>query len=69
MSRFAPRLRQASAQDITTDDGANLDLFRAWTRYNGNVRGSPKLGRTLLSNPVIAEMKDPDNVSTAIPLA
>jgi L-alanine-DL-glutamate epimerase-like enolase superfamily enzyme len=29
--RFAPRLRQASTQDITTDDGANLDPFRAWT--------------------------------------
>ncbi len=29
--RFAPRLLRASAQDITTDDGANLDPFRAWT--------------------------------------
>ena len=29
--RFAPRLLQAAAQDITTDDGANLDPFRAWT--------------------------------------
>ena len=28
--RFAPRLMQASAQDITTGDGANLDPFRAW---------------------------------------
>jgi D(-)-tartrate dehydratase len=29
--RFAPRLLRASAQDITTDDGANLDPFRAWS--------------------------------------
>jgi L-alanine-DL-glutamate epimerase-like enolase superfamily enzyme len=29
--RFAPRLLRASAQDIATDDGANLDPFRAWT--------------------------------------
>jgi L-alanine-DL-glutamate epimerase-like enolase superfamily enzyme len=29
--RFAPRLLRASARDITTDDGANLDPFRAWT--------------------------------------
>ena len=29
--RFAPRLLRASAQDITTDDGTNLDPFRAWT--------------------------------------
>jgi L-alanine-DL-glutamate epimerase-like enolase superfamily enzyme len=29
--RFAPRLLRAPAQDITTDDGANLDPFRAWT--------------------------------------
>jgi hypothetical protein len=29
--RFAPRLLQAAAQDITTSDGANLDPFRAWT--------------------------------------
>jgi len=29
--RFAPRLLRAAAQDITTDDGANLDPFRAWT--------------------------------------
>jgi L-alanine-DL-glutamate epimerase-like enolase superfamily enzyme len=29
--RFASRLLRASAQDITTDDGANLDPFRAWT--------------------------------------
>ena len=28
--RFAPRLLRASAQDITTDDGANVDPFRAW---------------------------------------
>jgi L-alanine-DL-glutamate epimerase-like enolase superfamily enzyme len=29
--RFAPRLLQAPAQDITTSDGDNLDPFRAWT--------------------------------------
>jgi D(-)-tartrate dehydratase len=29
--RFAPRLLRAPAQDIITDDGANLDPFRAWT--------------------------------------
>jgi L-alanine-DL-glutamate epimerase-like enolase superfamily enzyme len=29
--RFAPRLLRAATQDITTDDGANLDPFRAWT--------------------------------------
>jgi L-alanine-DL-glutamate epimerase-like enolase superfamily enzyme len=29
--RFVPRLLRAPAQDITTDDGANLDPFRAWT--------------------------------------
>jgi D(-)-tartrate dehydratase len=29
--RFAPRLLQAPAEDITTGDGANLDPFRAWT--------------------------------------
>jgi D(-)-tartrate dehydratase len=29
--RFAPRLLRAAVQDITTDDGANLDPFRAWT--------------------------------------
>jgi len=29
--RFAPRLLQAAAPDITTSDGANLDPFRAWT--------------------------------------
>ena len=29
--RFAPRLLQAPAPDITTGDGANLDPFRAWT--------------------------------------
>lgn len=29
--RFAPRLLRASAQDITTGDGTNLDPFRAWT--------------------------------------
>jgi D(-)-tartrate dehydratase len=29
--RFAPRLLRAPAQDLTTDDGANLDPFRAWT--------------------------------------
>jgi L-alanine-DL-glutamate epimerase-like enolase superfamily enzyme len=28
--RFAPRLLQASAPDISTGDGANLDPFRAW---------------------------------------
>jgi D(-)-tartrate dehydratase len=28
--RFAPRLLRAAAQDVTTDDGANLDPFRAW---------------------------------------
>jgi L-alanine-DL-glutamate epimerase-like enolase superfamily enzyme len=29
--RFAPRLLQAAERDLTTDDGANLDPFRAWT--------------------------------------
>jgi D(-)-tartrate dehydratase len=29
--RFAPRLLRAFPQDITTDDGANVDPFRAWT--------------------------------------
>jgi L-alanine-DL-glutamate epimerase-like enolase superfamily enzyme len=29
--RFAPRLLRAPAQDIITDDGGNLDPFRAWT--------------------------------------
>ena len=29
--RFAPRLLRASPPDITADDGANLDPFRAWT--------------------------------------
>ena len=29
--RFAPRLLRAAAQDVITDDGANLDPFRAWT--------------------------------------
>jgi D(-)-tartrate dehydratase len=29
--RFAPRLLRAPAQDVSTDDGANLDPFRAWT--------------------------------------
>jgi L-alanine-DL-glutamate epimerase-like enolase superfamily enzyme len=29
--RFAPRLLRAPAQDIVTDDGGNLDPFRAWT--------------------------------------
>jgi L-alanine-DL-glutamate epimerase-like enolase superfamily enzyme len=29
--RFAPRLLRAATRDITTDDGANLDPFRAWT--------------------------------------
>jgi D(-)-tartrate dehydratase len=29
--RFVPRLLRAPAQDITTDDGVNLDPFRAWT--------------------------------------
>ena len=29
--RFAPRLLRASAQDLSADDGANLDPFRAWT--------------------------------------
>ena len=29
--RFAPRLLRAAAKNITTDDGANLDPFRAWT--------------------------------------
>jgi L-alanine-DL-glutamate epimerase-like enolase superfamily enzyme len=28
--RFAPRLLRAAAQDVSTDDGANLDPFRAW---------------------------------------
>jgi D(-)-tartrate dehydratase len=28
--RFAPRLLRAAAQDVTTDDGVNLDPFRAW---------------------------------------
>jgi L-alanine-DL-glutamate epimerase-like enolase superfamily enzyme len=28
--RFAPRLLRAAARDISTDDGANLDPFRAW---------------------------------------
>jgi D(-)-tartrate dehydratase len=28
--RFAPRLLRAAAQDVATDDGANLDPFRAW---------------------------------------
>jgi D(-)-tartrate dehydratase len=28
--RFAPRLLRASPQDVTADDGANLDPFRAW---------------------------------------
>jgi D(-)-tartrate dehydratase len=29
--RFAPRLLRAATQEIITDDGANLDPFRAWT--------------------------------------
>jgi L-alanine-DL-glutamate epimerase-like enolase superfamily enzyme len=29
--RFAPRLLRAATQDVITDDGANLDPFRAWT--------------------------------------
>ena len=29
--RFAPRLLRAAAQEISTDDGANIDPFRAWT--------------------------------------
>jgi len=29
--RFAPRLLRAPGQDIATDDGVNLDPFRAWT--------------------------------------
>jgi D(-)-tartrate dehydratase len=29
--RFAPRLLRAATQDVATDDGANLDPFRAWT--------------------------------------
>ncbi len=29
--RFAPRLLRATAQDVSTVDGANLDPFRAWT--------------------------------------
>jgi L-alanine-DL-glutamate epimerase-like enolase superfamily enzyme len=29
--RFAPRLLRAAAQDVGTDDGTNLDPFRAWT--------------------------------------
>ncbi|MGH3292995.1 MAG: enolase C-terminal domain-like protein [Trebonia sp.] len=29
--RFAPRLLRAAAQDISIDDGANVDPFRAWT--------------------------------------
>jgi L-alanine-DL-glutamate epimerase-like enolase superfamily enzyme len=29
--RFAPRLLRAAATDVVTDDGANLDPFRAWT--------------------------------------
>jgi hypothetical protein len=29
--RFAHRLLRAATQDVITDDGANLDLFRAWT--------------------------------------
>jgi D(-)-tartrate dehydratase len=28
--RFAPRLLQAPARDVSTDDGASLDPFRAW---------------------------------------
>ena len=28
--RFAPRLLRAAPQDLATDDGANLDPFRAW---------------------------------------
>jgi len=28
--RFAPRLLRAAPQDLVTEDGANLDLFRAW---------------------------------------
>jgi L-alanine-DL-glutamate epimerase-like enolase superfamily enzyme len=29
--RFVPRLLRAATQDVITDDGANLDPFRAWT--------------------------------------
>jgi D(-)-tartrate dehydratase len=29
--RFVPRLLRAAPPDLTTDDGANLDPFRAWT--------------------------------------
>ena len=29
--RFAPRLLRATAEDVATDDGVNLDPFRAWT--------------------------------------
>jgi len=29
--RFAPRLLRAAKQDVITEDGANLDPFRAWT--------------------------------------
>ncbi len=29
--RFAPRLLRAAARDVSTEDGANLDPFRAWT--------------------------------------
>jgi hypothetical protein len=38
-------------------------------RQEDKTRGSPKDGRTSLPNNVIAEMRRPDNVSTAIPLA
>ena len=38
--RFAPRLLRASAPDISTGDGANLDPFRAWTvLMNGEKPG------------------------------
>jgi hypothetical protein len=38
-------------------------------RQEDKTRGSPKDGRTSLPNVVIAEMRRPDNVNTAIPLA
>jgi hypothetical protein len=38
-------------------------------RQEDKTRGIPKDGRTSLPNVVIAEMRRPDNVNTAIPLA
>ena len=68
--------RRSARHGCQCEDAGSPAPFRSSTvrrivscRYEDKTRGSPKEGKTSLPNVVIAEIRRPDNVNTAIPLA